>query len=107
MLFIDQFALAQDATFVMRVQMALVKSAIAVSAEDTTTPYHTERATWSAQVLRDSAHYAKFVAYGVASSVAITADSTDNDIEFTINSQWNAYAGAIKAQEVQTIIITE
>lgn len=95
MAFLDQFQLAQDAAFVARVQMALAKSAIAVMAEDASTDYHAVRSIWAATVLRDLAHYGAIAAYGVASNTAITVESSDSDIEFTVNSQWNAYAGVV------------
>lgn len=94
-MFRDQLDLAQSPAFIARVQMALVKSAVAVSSEEQTTVYHETRAQWATQVLRDPEHYAARVAVGVASNAAITADSSDSDIEFTVNSQWNAYAGVI------------
>lgn len=95
MALVDQYTLAQNTDFIHRVQMALVKSAIAVSSEAPETEYHRERAVWAAQVLHDPSHYALRAACGVTSNAAITAESLDSDIEFTVNSQWNAYAGVV------------
>ena len=95
MSFSEQVNLAMTPAFMQRVQGAIVKSAIAVSSEDPTTDAHTTRVQWAAQVLRDPAHYAARMAFGVVANPAITAVSTDADIEFTVNSVWNAYAGVV------------
>ncbi|NBD36738.1 MAG: hypothetical protein GVY30_12180 [Chloroflexi bacterium] len=100
MSFLDQVALAENQEFVRRVQMAMVKSAVAVVAEDPATAHHATRAQWATQVLRDPEHYADRVAFGVVTNASITAESTDNDIEFTVNSQWNAYAGVVTQEAV-------
>jgi hypothetical protein len=97
MAFKDQTDLAMTPAFIARVQNAMVKSAIAVSAEDPATAYHAARVSWATQVLRDPARYATRVAVGVASNDVISLDSLDSDIEFTVNAQWNAYAGVVTA----------
>jgi len=99
MAFNNQMELAMAPSFVIRVQGAMVKSAIAVAAEDPATEGHVTRVQWATQVLRDPQHYAARMAYGVAANPAITADSTDADIEFTVNSVWNAYAGVVAVVE--------
>lgn len=95
MAFLDQYTLANDAEFINRVEMAMVKSALAVCAESDTTPNHAARAQWGTQVLRDPNFYAGRVVYGVTSNPVITAQSSDSDIEFTVNSDWDAYAGVV------------
>jgi len=95
MSFAEQFDLAMTPTFVARVQAAMVKSAIAVSSENPETPAHVTRVQWATQVLRDPAHYATRMAFGVAANSVITADSPDDAIEYTVNSVWNAYAGVV------------
>ena len=95
MSFAEQFNLAMMPTFVARVQAAMVKSAIAVSSEDPETPAYVTRVQWATQVLRDPAHYATRMAFGVAANPVITAESSDDAIEFTISSVWNAYAGVV------------
>jgi hypothetical protein len=100
MSFVEQVTLAEEPEFKRRVQGAMVKSAIFVSSEDPATAGHATRVQWATQVLRDPAHYAARMAFGVAANPAITADSTDADIEFTVNSVWNAYAGVITPTEV-------
>ena len=95
MSFAEQINLAMTPAFIARVQAAMVKSAIAVSSEDPETPAHATRVQWATQVLRDPAHYAARIAFGVAANPDITADSPDDAIEFTVNSVWNAYAGVV------------
>ena len=95
--FRESVDLSQSPAFVARVQGAMVKSAIAVSSEDPATVAHATRTQWATQVLRDPAHYAQRMAFGVAANPSVTAASTDADIEFTVNSIWNAYAGVITA----------
>ena len=91
-MFTDQYDLATNNGFIKRVGMAMVKAAVAVCAE-TYTDDTPARATWATQVLRDPEHYARKMAFGVARNNVITVESSDADIEFTVNSIWNAYAG--------------
>lgn len=97
MSFLEQYDLAIDPLFISRVEMALAKSAVAVSSEDPTTAYHDTRAAYSKRVLDAPASAATSAAVAVASNPAITEVSTDADIEFTINASWNALAGVITA----------
>jgi hypothetical protein len=90
--FNEQWDLAQNPEFQRRVQQAAVKSAIAVAAEDAETANHAARVAWGNQILRSPESYGKMLAYGVLSNAAISAASLDSDIEFTVNSQWDAYA---------------
>ena len=101
MSFQEQVNLAMTPAFIARVQAAMVKSAIAVSSENPETPAHVTRVQWATQVLRDPMHYATRMAFGVAANPTITAESGDNDIEFTVNSVWNAYAGVIVTEAVE------
>ena len=103
MSFRDNTELAQFAPFVARVQAAMVKSAIAVNSEDPSTEAHSTRVQWATQVLRDPAHYAARMAFGVAANPIITAESSDSEIEFTVNSVWNAYAGVITTPEPEAV----
>ncbi|MFZ1814092.1 MAG: hypothetical protein WAU16_06585 [Rhizobiaceae bacterium] len=100
--FEQQAALASDPIFQVRVRGAAIKSALAVMADaPTNTPEaidaHRKRAQLAREVLLDPDRLARALAPGVASNVAITAESSDSDIEFTVNSIWAAYAGVILA----------
>lgn len=95
MSFLESYDLATDAVFVSRVEIALAKSAVAVSSEDPTTPYHAERAAYSKRVLDAPASAASSAAIGVVTNAAIDESSPDDAIEFTINSLWNALSGVV------------
>lgn len=93
MAFTDQYTLAQDVTFRGRIQVAVVKSAIAVQAESPSgVPNHSARAALAASVLHDPTGYAALFAQGVVTNGSITEASPDGDLEFTVNSMWDAYA---------------
>ncbi|MBK8772668.1 MAG: hypothetical protein IPM06_19885 [Rhizobiales bacterium] len=100
MTFEEQAALAADPIFITRVGQAAIKSALAVLADTpTNTPEaidaHRKRAQLGREVLLDPMRLAASMARGVAANPVITADSIDSDIEFTVNSVWNAYAGVV------------
>lgn len=88
----EQYDLSHDAIFLRRVQMIIQKSAIAVAAEDPATANHVQRLAYGNKVLMNPGGYAELMAQGVSTNAAISSASSDSDIEFTVNSQWNAYA---------------
>lgn len=94
MTFTEQQSLAVDAVFIGRVTQAAVKLAIQVYNEPPSADKHAARAGFAQNVLINSDHYGKLFARGVATNPSVTALSTDGDIEFTISSMWNAFAGA-------------
>ena len=100
MAFIDQYYLANNATFRARVEMAMTKSAIAISNEDPKTKYHTERVRYAQAALANVESTSRMMAFGVSANPAISIESSDADIEFTVNSIWNAYAGTIDIMPV-------
>lgn len=91
--------LAITPAFVTRVRGAAIKGAIAVAAEDVKAANHTRRMNLAGQVLRSPGRWAELMAEGVAANVAIVTKAMagrevpDGDIEFTVNSLWDAYAG--------------
>ncbi len=88
-----QYTLAQNQTFIERVTMAMMQAAIAIANESAAAANHALRARHAARVLNEPQHFAPGFALGVASNPAITAESTDSDIQFTVNSNWDAFAG--------------
>lgn len=94
MSFIDQFQLAQDGEFIGRVTMAMQKSANAIYSEAPSTPGHTQRAQFAVGVLAQPQTKGRQYSFSVASNPSITSESSDNDIEFTVNSMWDAWANA-------------
>jgi hypothetical protein len=94
--FIQQVELSNDMTFIKRVRQAIVKAAIAISAEAASgkPTLDTARLNYSTLVLRDPDRFARIMACGVATADAVTEKSTDADLYNVIAGQWNAYAGA-------------
>lgn len=108
MALIDQYQLAQDGEFRGRVQQALLTSAVNVMAEATdeqngpTFVQHQQRANFAQRVLNNPNAIAKSHAFAIASNPAITDQSTDNDLQFTVNSMWNAFSG-VSANAVEPV----
>lgn len=93
MTFLDQFNTAQNPDFRRRVEMALVKAAVSVMAESAATDGHAERAAFAGRVLAAPATTSGPAAAAVATNPVITSESSDGDLEFTVNSMFNALAG--------------
>ena len=93
MSFQDAFALADDVVFQSRVCIAATKTAVAIMSEAPTTPGHQERGAYAVKVLASPEVEAMNISMAVVTNAAITADSNDGDIEFTVSSIWNAMAG--------------
>lgn len=94
MSFSTQYTLATDPTFIARVTIAMTKAAVAVASEASTTANHGARATFAKNALHDPLGYAPKYALAVVSNGAISAESSDSDIEFTVNSMWDAFSGS-------------
>lgn len=87
--------LAEHTTFDWRVTAAVIKAAVAVGAEPYDgTQYRIMRRALATKVFEDTASWGGRFAWGVAANPTITLDSDDDDLEFTVNSLWDAYAGA-------------
>lgn len=102
-LLIDQFTLAQDATFNQRVEQAVVETAVAIAGEAETAAYHIPRAAFAANVLASPSAYASAFAKAVAAddtvataagSPPVQANVTDAQITNAVSAAWNALAGA-------------
>ena len=92
---IDQIAIATNETFINRVQQAAVKSAIAIASEAASGDDELDagRLSLARQVVIEPHRFGRLMALGVVTNAIITLESTDNDIEFTVASIWNCYAG--------------
>ena len=88
----QQWNTAANTTFSHRVQQAAVKAAIAVASEDAQTANHAKRLAFGNVLLRSPEAWGRVIAYGVLTNAAVSEASSDSDIEFTVNSMWNAYA---------------
>lgn len=94
-------ALAQDPVWMSRVTTAIVRAATDISAEvhSPEVPYDTyrARASLAAQVLNGPTRYREPFSWAVASQPGITGpEATDSDIQFTVNSLWDAMAGVVE-----------
>lgn len=92
MTLLEQYELATDVPFVRRTQQALVKSAIALL-NNPSTPEGV--AEFCGHVLRAPGPHAQNMAFGVATNPVITAESSDSDLEWTVNSMISAMAGVL------------
>lgn len=94
---VEIYSLANISSFKERVYAAAVTAAVQVAAE---TPDASERSrlrrALSARILenREGIDYASLFAIAVAANPVITQASLDNDVQFTVNSVWDAMAGA-------------
>lgn len=87
--------LAEHPRFLRTVTPAMVKAAVAVGAEvNDQTQRGLARHALSVNVLRNPGAWAPSFAWAVAANPVITLDSSDGDVEFTVNSVWDAVAGA-------------
>jgi hypothetical protein len=95
----DQAQLASDGVFRARVQVALVAAALQVVGEDSTTPSSYERQVLGVKVLTDPDVMTPRFAWAVAANPAVTADSADDDIAYTITTVWDDVAGVLTAEK--------
>lgn len=81
--------------FVRKVTAAMLKAAVAIGNEAFDgTNYRLMRRALVTKVLEDSTLWGARFAYAVVTNAAINYASTDQDIEFTIATVWDAMAGA-------------
>lgn len=91
----DQAQLARFDGFRDRVLVAAVQAAADVASEAPSGDQRKDslRKTLATNVLGDPEGYASRFAWTVARNVAISFDSTDSDIQYTVNSSWDGIAG--------------
>lgn len=102
-----QSALSADATFRGRISMAVALAAIAVQSEDPAAlavpkgynfgigNLHALRSALATRILADNATWTALFAIAVAAdpnSAGLSANSSDSDLLFTVNSVYNAFA---------------
>jgi len=88
-----QFNICKNTVFRRRVQVLLVKIAIAVMSEPNSTENHNERVNFARKILRKPAIETANVAVGVVTQVDITCTTTDAVLAGAIEAIFNAYAG--------------
>jgi hypothetical protein len=100
--FDEMATIATQTTFLRRVKYAANKAAIAVMAEDAGTASHAERVVYAKTVLDGTASVQDYANAVVTNSTLTAAGDisssplhgiSDNDLEFTVNSMFNAMAG--------------
>ena len=99
MTLLEQYTLATSNDFIKKIAMCCIKASISVLGEscggtdEPTNQEHSKRAIWARNTLENPRGMAERMALGVASGGIITAESTDADIEFTVNSLVSDFAG--------------
>ena len=79
-----------------RTTAAIAKAATDVLNEDPGTANHANRLVWAGSALDNATAMAERMMWGVLSNATIQANgesSTDNDIQFVVNSLIDSYAG--------------
>jgi hypothetical protein len=95
----EQYALASDDAFIGKVMICVAKAAIAISgevcggSEQPSNAAHAKRAKWAMEALLPPRTMAEKMAVGVAANGTITIASEDADIEWTVSSIIDDYAG--------------
>lgn len=102
--FLGQIELAESGEFQARVRQAVVTAAVQILADrPANTPQaialHGKRAALAHSTLIDPLAKQRAWAYAVAANVAISPASNDGDIQWTVNSMWDAMAGVVLEPE--------
>jgi hypothetical protein len=85
------YTTATTTTFINRVMLSMISTAIAVSNEASTTPNHAARAAYASKVLANPAGYAAVMAYGVAADGVTDGSVTDAQLDSRLSAIWNSY----------------
>jgi len=95
-MYADQYALGETPAFQQRVQVAVATAAVNVMAETKsglTDSVYAKRSALAKRVVTGLQAYVAVFSRLVVTNVAISVGSTDNDIQFTVNSMWSHVAG--------------
>lgn len=93
MAYTTQLSLAHETTFQGKVLVAMASTAKNVQAEDSGTANHANRSGYARSVLNNPNLYLFPFCLAVVTNAAINSASLDSDIQFTVDSLWNAMAG--------------
>lgn len=101
MTFAEQIEIAEDGLFQARVRQAVVTEAVQIMAEEPGTDIerHKQRTALAHRALNDPTGLQRAWAYAVVANPAITGDSSDSDIQYTVNTYWDAFAGVVTSPE--------
>ncbi len=102
MTFLEQAARAESGDFQMQVRQAAVTRAIDImdTAPDNkpeAIDAHKKRTALAREVLIDGNRMARAFSPAVSANPGLLEIFTDSDLQFTLNSYWDAFAGITKA----------
>jgi hypothetical protein len=80
-------------TFIVRVEVALVATAINIAGEPVGTANHQKRLELGTRVVADPEAWAKLFAKGIVADLVTNGSSTDAQIQTRVANIWNTYAG--------------
>lgn len=95
MALLDVYNLTENAEFKGRIAAAVAKAAYDILNEDAGTTYHAERVVWAKEAMSDPYGVADVIVWTVVQNATIQGsgiNSTDNDIQFVVNSNVNNFA---------------
>ena len=104
----EAMVIANNSTWKSRIKFAMQKGAVAVMAEAGTVNGHAKRAAYAEVVLSGDASIYEY-SVGVVTNATILSslnistnpdgsNITDGDVEFTVNSMWDAFSGVTAAE---------
>ena len=89
----EQSAWVANSDNLAKVRQALCKAAVDVLAETKDTAHHAQRAAYAYQVICGPDAAAAPYVFAVAANPGLTMTPSDNDLQFTVNSLFNDFAG--------------
>jgi hypothetical protein len=89
----EQLTWTADQTNKSKVRQLLLKAAVSIMYESDQTVGYELRRKYAKAVLGNPVVAADIAVYAVATNSALTFEATDSDIEFTIGTMINAFAG--------------
>jgi hypothetical protein len=94
MAYVDQYATARDADFLMKVRVAVLDACVDVMTESTGSAGHAQRAAFAQQVLSYPETHVTHIAEVVAAHTpTLTPTSADQTIKDAVASVWNSLSG--------------
>lgn len=91
MALLTDYTNSQNNDFQVKIQMALVSTALAVQAESAATANHAARSAYALLVLANPSGYAKLMAPAFTVDAALDTTATDAAIESRASAIWNAF----------------
>lgn len=89
------YALKSNDEFKERVASAIAKAAYDILNENPATTHHTERVAWAKTAMKDACIVAEQILWTVVQNATLQSsglDSTDNDIQYVVNSNIDNFA---------------